>query len=171
MIAGAAARRGLAIRPVLLAWLMAVGVDLFFNAGILSGLFEQDREPGLLTDEILFRRVPIAYLVLLVGVIALAWAMDVSSRFGVAAGAGLGLGFGMAVGLLGIVYLWTAIEMTGLFVAAGVLVQVVEFGCAGAVIGGCKGYGDQRRVTRVTLVAAVLAAVAGLAAQNVIGAG
>jgi hypothetical protein len=150
---------------------MAVGVDLLFNAGLFSGLFDQGREPGLLADEVLFRRVPVAYLLLVVGVIALAWAIDVSYRVGAAAGAILGAGFGLVTALLGVVYVWTAIAMTGLFVAAGALVQVIEFAAAGAVIGACKGSADQRRVTRVSLTVALLAAVAGVAAQNLIGAG
>ena len=136
--------RGLSARPVTLAWLVAVGVDLFFNAGLFSGLFDQGREPGLLGDDSLFRRIPVAYLGLLVGVIA---------------------------ALLGIVYLWTAIEMTGAFVVAGAFVQVVEFAAAGAVLGAWRGDAGRRRVTRTAIVAALLAAVAGIVIQNLLGGG
>jgi hypothetical protein len=164
-------RRGLSVRPVALAWLMAIGVDLFFNAGIFSGLFDQDREPGLLGDDSLFRRIPVAYLGLLVGVAALGWIMDRSGRSGLASGAMVGAGFGVVAGLLGVVTLWTAIEMTGLFVTAGALVQVAEFASAGAVIGACKADVDQSRVTRLALFAALLAAIGGIVAQNLMGAG
>jgi hypothetical protein len=163
--------RGLSVRSVALAWLVAVGVDLFFNAGLFSGLFDQDREPGLLGDDSLFRRIPVAYLALPVGVAALGWIMDRADRRGFASGAVVGAGFGVVAGLLGVVTLWTAIEMTGLFVAAGAFVQVVEFASAGAVIGACKADADQSRVTRLALLAALLAAIGGIVAQNLIGAG
>lgn len=163
--------RGLSARPVTLAWLVAVGVDIFFNAGLFSGLFDQAREPGLLGDDSLFRRIPVAYLGLLVGVIALAWVVDRSGRRDAVSGAVIGSGFGVIAALLGIVSLWTAIEMTGAFVAAGAFVQVVEFAAAGAVLGAWRGDAGRRRVTRSAILAALLAAIAGIVIQNLMGGG
>lgn len=156
------------MRPVLLAWLVAVGVDLLFNAGLFSGLFDQQREPGLITDEALFRRIPVAYLGLLVGVVALAWVIDHTSARDSVSGAVMGAGFGVVTSTLGFVSLWTAIEMTGAFVAAGALVQIAEFAAAGAVIGACRGDADQRRVTRAAVVTALAFAMLGLVIQNLL---
>jgi len=156
-------------RPVAVAWLLAVGVDLLFNAGLFAGLFDQTREPSLLPDAILFRRIPIAYFALAIAVAGLAWLLDRTHRRGAFAGAALGALAGLVVVSMGIVTLWTAINVTGLFVAAGGLVQVVELAASGAVLGAFRAGGDRRRLTRRALLVAVLAVVAGIIAQNLIG--
>jgi hypothetical protein len=69
-------RRALSPRPLLLGWLAAIAVDLFFSAGVFSPLFDQGREPGLLPDDVLFRRIPVAYLVVGFAVVAMAWVVD-----------------------------------------------------------------------------------------------
>lgn len=158
------------MRPVFVAWLLAVGIDLLFNAGLFSGLFDQTREPSLLPDAILFRRIPVAYLALATGVVGLAWLLDGTDRRGAWAGATLGALAGVVVASMGIVALWTAVNMTGLFVAVGALVQVGEMAASGAVLGALRAGGDRRRLTRWALIFALLAAVAGIVAQNVIGA-
>lgn len=159
----------LRVRPLLVAWLLTVGVDLFFNAGVFSGLFDQNREPGLLSDSELFRRIPIAYLALAIGVTALGWLFDRLDLRGLWRGARIGVAAGLAVACLGIVTLWTALEMTGQFVAGGLLVQVVAFGVAGAYLGAYRNDPDSSGATRVGLVVALVAAVAGIVVQNIVG--
>ena len=66
------------------------------NAGVLASTFEQSREPGLLDDETLFRRTPVAYLALLLGVAGLAWLMDRADRRGARPGLTLGALAGLA---------------------------------------------------------------------------
>jgi hypothetical protein len=87
---------------VLLAWLMAIGVDLLFNAGLFSGLFDQASEPSLLPDTVLFRRIPVAYLALAVASAALAWLLDRIDRRGARAGATAGVGAGLVVAATGL---------------------------------------------------------------------
>lgn len=115
-----------------LAWLTAIGVDLFFNAGLFAALFDQSREPGLLSDEMLVRRIPVAYVLLAIGVAALAWLLDAVEAEG-RRGIRLGAMAGAIVGLLSLGSMWTALEMTGLFVVAGVVVTTVQ-GAAAAVV-------------------------------------
>lgn len=157
------------MRSALVAWLVAVGIDILFNAGLFSALFDQAREPGLLPDAVLFRRIPLAYLALLVGVAALTVVLDLTGSRGARPGAVVGALFGAVVSVLGVFYVWTAIEMTGLFVAAGALVLIAEFTAAGAVIGAYKAAFDRARVTRIALVAAIGAAATGIVIQNVLG--
>lgn len=161
-------RRALSLRPVLLGWLAAIAVDLFFNAGVFSPLFDQAREPGLLPDDVLFRRIPAAYLVVGFAVAVLAWLIDRVNLTGFRAGLLAGSGLGLLLGMTGVVWIWTAIEMTGLFVAAGVVVQVGQMGAAGAVLGAASGRMDQRRLLRWTFIGTVIAVVAGVLAQNVL---
>jgi cytochrome b subunit of formate dehydrogenase len=59
--------------------------------------------------------------------------------------------------------------MTGLFVAAGILVQVVEFGVAGAFLGAYRDDSESKRLIWLAFVAAFLAAVAGIVLQNILG--
>lgn len=161
-------QRSLHPRSVLVAWLLAIGIDLFFNAGLFSGLFDQSREPGLLPDEVLFRRVPVAYLALAVGVAALAWVMDRTHLRGAWNGANLGAAFGAVASLLGVITLWTAIDLTGAFVAGGVLVQIVGSAAAGATLGAYRGTSSPGRVTRTALLIALLAAIGGVVLQNLL---
>ena len=111
--------RAFSVRPVLTVWALTIGVDLFFNAGVFGPLFDQVREPSLLSDEQLFRRIPVAYLALLAGVTSLAWIIDRIDPPDVRRGIILGTLAGVLFSLMGVVYLWTALQMTGGFVAAG----------------------------------------------------
>ena len=156
------------VRPLTVAWLLTVGVDLFFNAGLFSGLFDQNREPGLHPESELVRRIPSAYLGLVVGVTVLGWLFDRIDLKGIWRGARVGALGGLVVASLGIVTLWTALEMTKLFVAAGLVVQIVEFGVAGAFLGAYRDDLEPKRLTRAALAAASLAAIAGIVLQNVL---
>jgi hypothetical protein len=157
----------LRVRPVAVAWMLTVGIDLFFNAGLFSGLFDQNREPALLSDTQLFQRIPVAYLSLAVGVTALGWLFDRLDLRGMWRGARVGAIAGLTVACLGIVALWTALAMTGLFVAGGLFVQIVEFGAAGAFLGAYRNHPKSGRPTRIALAVAFLAAIAGIAIQNI----
>ena len=163
--------RALRLRPVLAAWLMAVGVDVLFNAGLFSALFDQNREPSLLPDAVLFRRIPVAYVALAIAVSGLAWLLDRTDRRGAWAAATAGAWAGLVVAGMGIVTLWTAIDLTGLFVAAGAVVQVGELATSGAVLGAFRAAVDQRRLTRRVFTLALLAAAAGILAQNLMSPG
>lgn len=163
------APRVLAVRPLVLAWLMAIGVDLLLNAGLFSRLFDQTREPGLLPDDVLFRRIPVAYLSVGFVVVYLGCLFDRTDIRGTKAGAALGALSGLVVAGMGIVTLWTAIDITGLFVAAGAFVQVCMLTASGAVLGAFRANGDRRRLSRRVLLLALLAALAGIVAQNVLG--
>lgn len=158
-------RRALSLRPVLLGWLAAIAVDLFFNVGVFSPL-DQAREPGLLPNDVLFRRIPAAYFVVGFAVAVLAWLVDRVNLAGFRAGLLAGSGLGLLLGMTGVVWIWTAIEMTELFVAAGVVVQVGQMGAAGALLGATSGRTDQRRILRWTLIGTVIAVVAAVLAQN-----
>ncbi len=116
-----------------LAWLIAVGVDLFFNAGVFAPLFVQSREPTLLPSEVLFRRVPVAYAILALAVAALAWLLNVVAVQGQRA-IRIGATAGLVLGLAGLGAMWTALDVTGLFVVAGIVVVVAEGATVAAVL-------------------------------------
>jgi hypothetical protein len=156
----------LAIRPVLTTWALTVGVDLFFNAGIFMPLFDQEREPALLPDEQLFRRIPVAYLAILAGITALAWIIDSVDVVDVRRGVGVGILTGVTFSAMGVVFMWTTIEVTGIFVAAGSLVVIAEFASAGGVLSAFRAGSDKKRLTRRVLLIALLFAVAGIVIQN-----
>src|SRR5659263_219838 len=158
-------RRVWALRPVLSAWALTIGLDLFFNAGVFMPLFDQEREPSLLPDEVLFRRIPVAYAALLIGVAFLAYAIDRVEPRSILIGAAQGGLLGVVLASMGIVSLWTAIDMTGTFVAAGSLVVVLEFAAAAAVLAAFRLSG-RRDFARRVLLLALLAAVGGIVVQN-----
>ncbi|MGA7270364.1 MAG: hypothetical protein WB239_04760 [Acidimicrobiia bacterium] len=123
------------LRPgrVGLAWLTAVGVDLFFNAGVFAFVYEQSREPALLPDSDLAMRIPVAYAALALAVTALAWLLQtVDARDGRAIK--IGAGAGLVLGAAGFGAMWTAVDVTGLLIGVGILVSAVEGAAAAAVL-------------------------------------
>ncbi|HEU4915586.1 MAG TPA: hypothetical protein VFV13_03400 [Acidimicrobiia bacterium] len=144
-------------------------MDLFFNAGVFMSLFDQEREPGLLSDEQLFRRIPLAYSALLVGVTALAWLLDGIDVADVRRGIGVGALTGATFAVMGVVFLWTAIEMTGVFVLAGSLVVIAEYAAAGWVLSAFRDIPNAALLTRRILLIALLFALAGMFIQNLQG--
>ncbi len=157
--------RALGVRPVLAAWWLGIGIDLFFNAGLFASLFDQATEPGLLSNDELFRRVPVSYAALALAVVGLAWVWDRLGVDGWRRGAVLGAGAGVVASALGIVNVWTAIEMSPAFVGAGALVQVVELTAIGTALGRFRSGVDAR--VRWVVLAGVGAAVVGIVLQNV----
>lgn len=153
-------------RPIALSWLLAVGIDLFFNAGVFATLFDQSREPSLLPDTVLFRRIPVAYLALAVGVTALAWLIDRLSTTGAVAGARAGGLVGGALALMGVVNLWTAVEMTGRFVLLAGVVQISQFALAGAFLGADRVSSKTRGLTSLAIVGFLALSAAAVLAQN-----
>ena len=158
--------RSLTPARVLLAWLMAIGVDLLLHAGLFARLFEPSREPALLPDTVLFRRIPVAYGTLLVGVVALAWILDLAGQSGFRAVRTGALG-GLLIGVMGLGGLWTALTITGLFVAAGIVVLVIQGSAAAAVLAST---GTTRSLTlRVVLLVIACFAIGQLAANLLSG--
>lgn len=160
--------RAFAVGPVAVAWLIAVGVDLLFNAGVFATLFEQAREPSLLTDEELFRRIPVAYVALLAGVAALAWLLDQLTAAGIVAGVVVGAIAGAVTAVLGVVSLWTAVNLTAAFVLAAIVVQLSQLAAAGAVLGGYRQTQSRRRFTLACLAVVLLMFVGAIVAQNLV---
>ncbi len=156
-------------RPLALSWLLAVGVDLFFNAGLFSGLFDQRREPSLLADEILFRRIPVAYLALALGVTALSWLVGELRLSRGSQGAVFGGLVGATFAVMGTVNLWTAVELTGVFVAGAALVQTAQFAVAGSFLAAYRGSEATGRLSRRAIVLALLLSAGGVLAQNLMG--
>lgn len=161
--------RALRLGPVFWAWLVAVAVDLFFNAGVFAGLFEQSREPSLLDDAVLFVRIPVGYLVVAVGVAAVAWVLDVAHITGARRGSATGAGIGLVFGLTGTVWLWTAIEMTPPFVGAALVVQTSQMAAAGAVLGAVRSGLPPRQLRWRSAGVAIGLAVVAIVTQNLIG--
>jgi hypothetical protein len=69
---------------------------------------------------------------------------------------------------MGVVSLWTAIDMTREFVVAAVVVQIAEMGGAGATLAAISGSSRPRRAIASTIGLAVGAAVLGVIVQNLI---
>lgn len=148
-----------------LAWLMTIGIDLFFHAGVFVGVFDQSREPALLSDEVLFRRIPFAYAALLLGTIALAWILD-RARVSREGARQIGTVAGVIVGIVGYGGLWTAIDLTGLLVLVGVVVLAVQGAAAASVLTAAL---DTRKLSiRVGATFVVLFAL-GQVAANLLG--
>jgi hypothetical protein len=75
----------------------------------------------------------------------------------------------MLLGAAGVVWLWTAIEMTTLFVVAGVVVQSSMMAAAGTALGAVRSGIARRRLRLRCLAAFLVAAIAAVVAQNLLG--
>ncbi len=150
---------------IVLAWLLVVGIDLFFNAGLVAWMFDQRREPNLLPDTILFRRIPAAYLALALSVVALAWLVD-RIQLPVGRAAAVGGIAGLVVGVQGLGALWTAIDITGVFVMVGIAILAIQGAAAGWLLASPQPVG---RLVRWVVPGFVALVVLGQVAANVIG--
>jgi hypothetical protein len=142
-----------------------MGVDLLFHAGLFAGVFDQSREPNLLADEVLFRRIPVAYATLLVAAAALAWLLDRTNTTGAAARL-VGALAGLTIGVLGLGALLTAIDITGLLVAAGTVVLVAQGVAAAHVL---TWAGERRSLAYRVIGFTIIAFIAGQVAANLLG--
>ena len=70
---------------------------------------------------------------------------------------------------LGVVSLWTAVELSARFVLAAIVVQVGQFAAAGAVLGGYQRTPSRRRFTVLCLAGALLMVIGAIVTQNVAG--
>ncbi len=152
-----ASRRSLRVAagPVLAAWLLALGFDLFLHAGLLADLYQRG-SPFLLEPAEAFRRIPLGYAAFL-AMTAMLYALFV--RLDVR-GARNGLRLGLMLGVV----LW-GVFLFGLYSIATIEVdlllgwwlgQSVELGLVGAVIGSACAGTSTRRLLRL-IVPAVLA--------------
>ena len=76
---------------------------------------------------------------------------------------------GALFALLGVVNLWTAVDLTGVFVAGAALVQTVQFAVAGWFLTRYRMSDSEGGLTWRAIVLAASLAFAGLIAQNLIG--
>lgn len=143
-------------------------MDLFYNAGVFSPLFDQTREPGLLADDELFARIPVAYLILAVEVIALAWVSDRVPAGGVVRGALTGAAAGALLALGGVIWLWTAVAMTAAFVGAAFVVQVSMLAAAGGVLGAAASGTSNGRLRLTCSVTFLVSVTLAVLAQNLL---
>ena len=150
---------------VTLAWVAMIGVDLLFHAGLFAGVFDQAREPNLLSDAVLFRRIPAAYATLLVAAAALAWLLDRTATTrrsprltGAVAGA--------VIGVLGLGAVWTAVDITGLLVGAGFVVLIAQGAVAATVL---TWQGQNRPLAYRVIGFTIAAFIVGQVAANLLG--
>jgi hypothetical protein len=93
------------------------------------------------------------------------WPLPFSSMNSICEGRSAGLVFGF----LGVIGLWTAVDMTGVFVAAAVVVQVIEFALAGAFLALYR-EAPSRRLSLMAVTVAGGLAIGGIVVQNLLGA-
>jgi len=150
---------------VLIAWFLALGVDLFLHAGLLARLYVIS-SPFILPADQAFRRIPLGYLAFLIVTAALFWLCRRLDVRGVRAGwwhgfvAGGVLWGGLVLGLYSIS---TASLPMLLAWWAG---QAVELGVSGAVIGGLAAGIPPRRMFRWVALIVVTLFVLTIALQS-----
>lgn len=144
---------------MLIAWFLALGVDLFLHAGLLAR-FYLIKSPFLLPPEEAFRRIPVGYLAFLLLTAALFWLFRRLDVRGIRTGCQHGF-------LVGVV-LWGSLA-GGLYsistASAPLLVawwlgQAVELGVSGGVIGGiAAGIPRRRMLFWAAMIVGVLFAI------------
>ena len=81
---------------VLIAWFLALGVDLFLHAGLFARLYVI-KSPFVLPAEVAFRRIPVGYLAFLLLTASLFWLFRRLEVRGVRAGWRYGFLFGVVM--------------------------------------------------------------------------
>ena len=122
------------IFSVAAAWVLCIGFDLFFHAGLIARLYLEP-SPFLLPPEVAFRRIPLGYLTFLGLTLGLFWLLSRLNVKGVLAGFRYGVVTGAVVwGILSL-GLYSISTASPPLLAAWWFGQTVELGLAGAVLG------------------------------------
>ncbi len=152
------------IHAILSTWLAVIGMDFFFNAGILAPLW-QEESAFLLPAGDLFARIPLGYAAFLLWAILAVWLI---ARTGVQRpieGALVATKVGVLVSVSGTLALVSISTISVTLAVTWMFLQIIEFAYAGYVAAVVLG-GATRRAALKVAGAAVLMAVAGLVIQN-----
>jgi hypothetical protein len=147
-----------AIFSVAAAWILCIGFDLFFHAGLIARLYLEP-SPFLLPPEVAFQRIPLGYLAFLGLTLGLFWLLRRLDVKGALAGFRHGAAAGAVVwGVLSL-GLYSISTAPPPLLAAWWTGQAVELGLAGAVLGAAANGMPLRRIwTTVALTVVVLVA-------------
>lgn len=154
-----------AILSVAAAWVLCIGFDLFFHAGLIARLYLEP-SPFLLPPEVAFRRIPLGYLTFLGLTLGLFWLLR---RLGIK-GALAGFRYGIVAGAV----VWGILSL-GLYsistappplLAAWWIGQAVELGLAGAVLGAAANGVPLRRIWAMVAAAVVVLVAATITLQS-----
>ena len=150
----------------LLTWLAMAGVDFFIHGGVLARLYISP-SPFLLPPEEAFRRIPLGYLALGLGVALLLWLMVKLGIAGWRRGLAFGLGYGAvtsAAYVLGLASIATAGWPLLIGWAVG---QWVQLGIGGIVAGSGLAGVRPGRLTIWVVVFVVVLVITTIVMQNV----
>lgn len=160
---GVGTRRTAAL--VVLSWVLAVGVDLFLNAGVFAGTFFEP-SPFLLPPEVLFVRIPLGYLSFLIQAAFVAWLLVRLEVTGWRAGGRLGASVGVVVHGAGTLALASVSTASASLLVAWFVGQTLQVTGAGVVVGHGLTGARLRRIALVVCAVALALAVATFAMQS-----
>ena len=147
------------------AWLVSLGFDFFLHAGALASLYVR-ASPFLLSEDALFRRIPLGYASFLVLTAALYWLFQQVGIRDWFAGLRLGLVTGLTIWGAWTLGLYSVSVAEGDLLVGWWLGQGVEMGLAGAFLGAAASGMERRRyLIKAGWVVGALV-VAGLVLQN-----
>jgi hypothetical protein len=154
-----------AIFSVAAAWMLCIGFDLFFHAGLIARLYLES-SPFLLPPEVAFRRIPLGYLALLGLTLGLFWLLRRLDVKGALAGFRYGVVAGAVVwGILSL-GLYSISTAPPSLLAAWWFGQAVELGLAGAVLGAAAKGVPLGRIWAMVAVAVVVLVAATVTLQS-----
>jgi hypothetical protein len=150
---------GRAAGILLAMFLAALGIDFFFNAGLLAH-FYRNPGPALLSPERLMRRIPFGYASIVLTLALELWLLYRIGIRGVVAGARFGALIGLMLGVAGGLGLFSVFPLGPGYLAGVAATQIVEYTVAGALAG--KGIDSERIFKLIAIGFGVL--IVGLAA-------
>jgi hypothetical protein len=154
-----------AIFSVAAAWVLCIGFDLFFHAGLIARLYLEP-SPFLLAPEVAFRRIPLGYLAFLGLTLGLFWLFRRLDVKGARAGFRHGAVAGAVVwGILSL-GLYSISTAPPLLLAAWWIGQALELGLAGAVLGAAANGVPLRRIWTMVAAAVVVLVAATVTLQS-----
>ena len=153
------------IQVALLVWIALIGLDFFLHAGLFSRSYTQE-SPFLLPAMEAFRRIPYGYLALLGTLLLLVWIFGRANVKGWRNGliVGCGLGFLMAFSYTAGLYSISTVRIQ--LLASWFVIQVLEIGVAGIIIGQGLFADNMRRLTSIVLIGVVLLFIVTVAMQS-----
>ena len=127
-------RSGMKARLILIAWMGAIGFDLFYHGGLLANMYAVPN-PALLDPWQAFLRIPIGYVSYLVLIVTIYWLLSLNGTKDWKAGFWFGIKFGALSGMASTLGQYSILTLGLNMLILWGLGQAIEFGLIGTILG------------------------------------
>ncbi len=151
---------------IVISWVAFVALDFFFHAGLFSKIFTRNN-PALLGARELFYRIPFGYLSFLIFIVIIYWLLSKLKIQTWKEGFWFGIKLGSLLSLTSILGLYSILTLDFDMLVVWGLVQAIELGMIGGMIGAANSGVSLGRLAIVVVALFVVSVVLTITLQAV----